>query len=618
MTSTVPDLPFLPGSRAILIGVSDYEDTAAFPPIPAAMNSLTRMREVLTDPALCGWPAGQVSVIPNPRNAGKVATELRRLLQEVPPTGVALLYYVGHGRLTVEGRLCLTVADTADAAPEYTGISYAWVAQALRRGASAARVKITILDCCYSGHADEALAADSSGGLADLTHIDGVYTLTATARNQTAHVPPLAEQKTAPTSFTGQLLDLVRTGIPGGPAHLAFVDLYPLLQQRLAARGLPRPGQRGTGTADRHPFTKNTAFRPAEPAPPATASPVSPPATSPAGLTSKQAPNPGNSSGASTMSIDETLRLSHALVNDYRSAQLASRRLELVERRAIRRIKAAQHRHAKVLDLGHLVLERLPASLYELTDLTVLNLGGNWLAEPPPELVRLTNLTELSLDYNPFTKLPDSIGNLTGLTYLSVRGFRLETLPEGLGRLNNLTHLDLSGQTPRTLPKSIGQLTNLTYLDLGGTMELRWPRPTGQVNRLTQSRTLVTALMKSTPGRFIDFVGVASSAAARGLTELPEEIGRLKRLTHLNLCENKLTMLPKSIGQLTNLTHLDLRENRLTELPEEIGQLTNLVHLDLSGNRLTRRPLGVIAQLPHLQLLGIDRNPFDSSTPEIS
>ena len=168
-------------------------------------------------------------------------------------------------------------------------------------------------------------------------------------------------------------------------------------------------------------------------------------------------------------------------------------------------------------------------------------------------------------------------------------------MPEGLGRLNSLTRLDLSGQTPRTLPKSIGQLTNLTYLDLGGTMELRWPRPTGQVNRLTQSRTLLTALMKSTPGRFIEFVGVASSAAARGLTELPEEIGRLSRLTHLNLCENKLTTLPRSIGQLTNL-----------------------VHLDLSGNRLTRRPLGVSAQLPHLRLLGIDGNPFDSSAPEIS
>ncbi|WP_328876331.1 leucine-rich repeat domain-containing protein [Streptomyces sp. NBC_00287] len=595
MTSTAPDLPFRQGSRAILIGVSDYEDTAAFPPIPAAMNSLARMREMLTDPALCGWPPDQVTVMPNPRNAGKVATELRKLLQDVPPSGVALLYYVGHGRLTVEGRLCLTVADSVDEAPEYTGISYTWVAQALRRGACAARVKTTILDCCYSGHADETLAADSSGGLADLTHIDGVYTLTATARNQTAHVPPLAEQDTATTSFTGQLLDLVRTGIPSGPAHLAFVDLYPLLQQRLASRGLPRPGQRGTGTADRYPFTKNAALSLADPVPP--------PSTARAG----GAPTPNSSPIKPTMSIAEAIRFADHEILEHSGKRNGG--LELVERRAVHRIKAAQRNGSRVLDLGHLVLERLPRSLYDLTDLKVLNLGGNWLTSFPPDLLRLAELTELSLDYNPLTRLPDSIGQLTHLTYLSICGFRLEHVPDGLGGLTHLTHLDLGGQTPRSLPKSIGQLTNLTYLDLGGHLDSRWPRPKAQVNSLTQGRSLMTALMKRTPGRFVDFVGVALTSATRGLTYLPKEIGRLANLTHLNLCQNKLTTLPPQIGELASLTHLDLRENGLTKLPKEIGQLTNLVHLDLRGNNLARLPRA-IDQLPSLRVLDVSGNPL--------
>jgi hypothetical protein len=269
-----PDLPYRPGSRAILIGVSDYDDDA-FLPIPAVRNSLVGMRQVLTDPQLCGWPDDRVTVLLNPRNAGTAAAELHRLLRAVPPSGVALVYYVGHGRLTVEGGLCLTVTDTADDVPESTSIGYSWVAQSLGRGVCAARVKITILDCCYSGHATQAMAA-AGDGLADITHIDGVYTLTATTRNRTAHVPPLAEQQTSPTSFTGQLLDLIHAGIPEGPAYLSFNDLYPHLQHRLARRALPRPDQGGRGTADRHPFTRNTAWATAQPPPPPSPRPRQP------------------------------------------------------------------------------------------------------------------------------------------------------------------------------------------------------------------------------------------------------------------------------------------------------------------------------------------------------
>ena len=53
-----------------------------------------------------------------------------------------------------------------------------------------ARTRIVILDCCFAGQAIEALAGDDGPGLADITHVRGVYTLTATTRNHTAHVPP--------------------------------------------------------------------------------------------------------------------------------------------------------------------------------------------------------------------------------------------------------------------------------------------------------------------------------------------------------------------------------------------------------------------------------------------
>jgi len=105
------------GSRVVLIGVAEFEDRA-FPPVPAALNSLAGMTRILTDPALCGWPSDRVTVLLNPQNAGRVARHVRELGREV--RDVLLLYYVGHGKLSTKGQLCLTVQDTAADAPFWT------------------------------------------------------------------------------------------------------------------------------------------------------------------------------------------------------------------------------------------------------------------------------------------------------------------------------------------------------------------------------------------------------------------------------------------------------------------------------------------------------------------
>jgi internalin A len=93
------------------------------------------------------------------------------------------------------------------------------------------------------------------------------------------------------------------------------------------------------------------------------------------------------------------------------------------------------------------------------------------------------------------------------------------------------------------------------------------------------------------------------------LTELPDAIGKLIKLTSLKLSSNKLTALPESIGQLTQLTYLDLSSNQLMALPESIGQLTQLTYLDLSSNQLMALPES-IGQLTQLTYLDLSRNPL--------
>ena len=241
-------------ARAVLIGVSDY-DHPGFPPIRAARNSLQAMRALLADPALCGWPPGQVTVIENPASAADLADQVADLAEST--TGVLLLYYVGHGVLSTRGELCLTVTSTRPSRPQFSGLAWENVTYILR--GCPARVRLVILDCCFAGQAIEALSTDGEPGLADIAHVNGVYTLTATTRNRPAHVVPPDQQDTACTSFTGELRDLIQSGIPGRSGPLTFGDIYPVLRQRLRDKGLPAPNQRGTDTAYLFPFTANAA-----------------------------------------------------------------------------------------------------------------------------------------------------------------------------------------------------------------------------------------------------------------------------------------------------------------------------------------------------------------------
>lgn len=72
------------------------------------------------------------------------------------------------------------------------------------------------------------------------------------------------------------------------------------------------------------------------------------------------------------------------------------------------------------------------------------------------------------------------------------------------------------------------------------------------------------------------------------LTELSENIKKLKNLYILSLDNNKLTELPDSFGGLDKLEEITLDNNNLQSLPDSIFQLHDLQTLSLKGNENLR------------------------------
>jgi hypothetical protein len=91
------------------------------------------------------------------------------------------------------------------------------------------------------------------------------------------------------------------------------------------------------------------------------------------------------------------------------------------------------------------------------------------------------------------------------------------------------------------------------------------------------------------------------------LTQIPKEIGCLRKLTVLSLERNNITELPETIGMLSNLRELRVNYNRLYDLPDSMILLQKLEVLDLSHNAFHSLP-SFIGRLKSLRTLDIASN----------
>ncbi|NWU62420.1 LRC18 protein, partial [Pterocles burchelli] len=154
--------------------------------------------------------------------------------------------------------------------------------------------------------------------------------------------------------------------------------------------------------------------------------------------------------------------------------------------------------------------------------------------------------------------------------------------------------LDLSKMGITTFPKCILKLADVDELDLSRNMLKKIPSGIEKFQKL----------------RWLDL-------HSNQLEDLPKAIGTLQNLFYLNICNNKLTTknLPEDLTLLKKLRILNLGLNCLDSIPTSLGALKELKEIGLFDNALTTIPNSV-KNLPNLEKLNAERNPFSESTQQ--
>jgi hypothetical protein len=254
-------------SACVLIGVDRYDDRE-LPSLRAVHNNIEQLYEVLTDKRIWGVETGRIRKVHNPRTAAELIRPIREMSELA--TDTLVVYYAGHGLKDLDdNELYLALPSSAPGQLE-TSVRYRAVKQAIVHGRHAQRV-VVILDCCYSGialdggmsHAVDGIRADA--GVED---VRGSYLMCSAAPNRKA----LAPSADRCTLFTGELVDVLRTGIPGeSEPMLSLGVVFREVRRRLRRDSRPEPQEQDQNQVGDLPFTHNVARlpqRPADPPPP--------------------------------------------------------------------------------------------------------------------------------------------------------------------------------------------------------------------------------------------------------------------------------------------------------------------------------------------------------------
>ncbi|MGW2746548.1 caspase family protein [Streptomyces sp. NPDC001450] len=234
MKQSAPRFPDGAASRAVLMGCSDFDDID-LPAIPAVKSNLADLHSALTHETHGILRPEHCRVLADPADHRSVGMALAQAAREAED--LLLVYYTGHGLLDEDGLLHLALSSTDPGHIGFTGVPADLVKRYL--GRARARLRVLVLDCCFSGRAVAAMT-ESGSLLSAQLDVSGTYILTSTTATAPSHAPPGQRH----TAFTTALLDALNQ-----PQPLTLDDIHQHIDTVLQGMGLPRPQRRSVNAA---------------------------------------------------------------------------------------------------------------------------------------------------------------------------------------------------------------------------------------------------------------------------------------------------------------------------------------------------------------------------------
>jgi len=243
-------LPDVRRSRAVLIGTARYDN---MPALPNVANNLEALRGILTAPVLLGLAPEHCTVLLDPAEPHQVLRAVRNAAQEAEDT--LIVYYAGHGHQTEDDfDLYLGLVGSDEVSPERS-LRYELLRKAVR--STRATRRVVILDSCYSGLAMTAMGgaatADPALDLARQAGIEGAFLMCSASRNRPSLAPP-GERYTA---FTGELIEVLTSGVTDEDELLSLEVIFRQVHARLTAKSRPRPRQQALDTIGHLALVRN-------------------------------------------------------------------------------------------------------------------------------------------------------------------------------------------------------------------------------------------------------------------------------------------------------------------------------------------------------------------------
>ena len=235
-------------ATAVLIGSSKFpRDHDLLPPLRGVVANVIDFERILLDPQFVGMDTELVHRILDEEIPHVVSERFAELA--AGETDALLLYYAGHGIVSNSHKLLLAVPQSTFRHASSNALHWEQIQESIRN--SAAKHKIVILDCCYSG-----LAMSPTMGTDVLRHrleTAGSVVITASPKNE----PALAPAKARRTAFTDAFLSTIEAGIVNAGPTLSVREIFEECRRRMRLEGAPEPEIYEYGNASSVPLCRN-------------------------------------------------------------------------------------------------------------------------------------------------------------------------------------------------------------------------------------------------------------------------------------------------------------------------------------------------------------------------